>query len=255
MAIFKAFSDESGVGNPRGTFLMGGFVALEKDWPDFEAAWQERVLDGPPKLPYLHMTEIRSFRWRHKHGISYNAAEERVSEAVRVIYSSGSLSAVGSHVRRDDLEETIKDSLRAAGVRFPALLNEPDYLCFLAYALFVLDQVCMRYPDVEKVDFIVSRKNKVTNRLTDFHKALKMQIGPPLDALVGDLVPGDMDRQLPLQAADLLCWHMQRYFAKTMDRIDEGRLWCLGESSGILHEVTRKDLAQIARTFVIGDSD
>jgi hypothetical protein len=32
-----------------------------------------------------------------------------------------------------------------------------------------------------------------------------------------------MELQLPLQAADLLCWHIQRYFAKTMDSVDHRR--------------------------------
>jgi len=61
------------------------------------------VLNGPPRIPYLHMKEIRREEWRAEHGISFNDAENRVAEAVRIIYSRGSLSVVASHMRRDHL--------------------------------------------------------------------------------------------------------------------------------------------------------
>lgn len=33
MAVFVAYSDESGVGDARGHFLVGGYVGPEQDWP------------------------------------------------------------------------------------------------------------------------------------------------------------------------------------------------------------------------------
>jgi len=65
MAVFISASDEAAGKNQRDPFLFAGFVAPEKDWSRFLApAWQERVLDGPPSIPYLHMTDIRSPQWR-----------------------------------------------------------------------------------------------------------------------------------------------------------------------------------------------
>jgi len=81
MAIYTEFSDEAAVGNPDGTFAMAGYAARESDWPYFSTAWRERVLDGPPKIPYLHMSEIRRDKWRNQHNIGYNDAEEPISEA------------------------------------------------------------------------------------------------------------------------------------------------------------------------------
>jgi hypothetical protein len=250
MAVFVAFSDEAAVADPQGTFLMGGYAADEKEWPYVVTAWKERVLDGPPRIPYLHMHEIRSEAWRQKHGISYNQAEDRVSEAVRVMFSSGAVSAIGSFIRRGDLEQTIQSGLRAEGTRLPIGLNEPDYLCFIAYAAHCLAQIYNRHHDVDRVDFVVSRKKKITHHIATFHEDLKNWLKPPTDRLVGHLIPGDMQDHLPLQAADLICWHMQRYFAKTMTRTDESRLWYLGETSGILHEITRTDLEYLADRFV-----
>lgn len=252
MAVFVAFSDESDVGNAQGEFFMGGYVADEKEWPWVVKAWVERVLDGPPRIPYLHMTEIRREEWRADHSISYNQAEERISEAVRVIFSSGAVSAVGSYMRRDELKDTIHKSLHAAGTRPPIGLDQPDYLCFIAYAAHCLDHVLRHYQDVDRVDFVVSRKNKVTNHISTFHEELKRWVSskqPGLSNLVGHLIPGDMEDHKPLQMADLFCWHIQRYHARTMNRTDESRLWYLAQAPGKLHESTRTDLEHLAARF------
>jgi hypothetical protein len=249
LTVFKAFSDESDVGDRIGTFLIGGYVASEKDWPDFSAAWQERVLDGPPIIPYLHMREILGDDWRQTYGISYNDSEERISEAVRVIFSSGNISAIGSHLRKDDLKLTIQPSISANHSKTSFGKIAPDYPCYIAYVSFLLDHVRMRYPEAEKVNFVVSSKNSITEHISDFHAALKLQIAPPLDTLMGDMIPGEMEKELPLQAADLLCWHMQRYFANKMNCVNESRLWYLGESSGICHQFTCKDLQEIANNI------
>jgi hypothetical protein len=36
----------------------------------FAPAWQERVLDGRPQIPYLHVTEIRRREWHFRRGES-----------------------------------------------------------------------------------------------------------------------------------------------------------------------------------------
>src|SRR5262249_10485160 len=96
---FMSGSDESAGKTQRDTFFFGGFVAPEEDWSRFfEPAWQERVLDGPPAIPYLHMTEIRSQKWRSQFGLSRAAADERVDEAFSVIETMGSLYPIGIHV-------------------------------------------------------------------------------------------------------------------------------------------------------------
>jgi hypothetical protein len=71
MAVFTAASDETSGGNPLSVYHYSGWVMPEPDWSHFfTPAWQERVLDGPPNIPYLHMTEICSKAWREQNGIS-----------------------------------------------------------------------------------------------------------------------------------------------------------------------------------------
>src|SRR5689334_19334212 len=59
MAVFISASDEYSGSDGSGSFLFAGYIGPEKDWSDFFVpAWRQRVLDGPPTIPYLHMTEI-----------------------------------------------------------------------------------------------------------------------------------------------------------------------------------------------------
>jgi hypothetical protein len=66
------------------------------------------------------------------------------------------------------------------------------------------------------VDFVIEKKKEVFPAMHDFHQGLSncfLQMGLQRFAdLVGELIPADKKR-IPVQAADLLCWHTQRLFA------------------------------------------
>jgi hypothetical protein len=172
MTVFVAASDESTDAKQQGLFYRAGFVAPAKDWFDwFVPAWEERVLVGPPPIPYLHMTDIRSRSWRDKHGLSGGGAERRLDEAFRVIASMGSIFPIGSEIEHDH----IKRSFRGIAVRGRTKPQkriykmEPDYLAFLTFANAVLLYVHIHHPECDKVDFLIERSGTVTDRIRDFH--------------------------------------------------------------------------------------
>ena len=194
MAVFVAASDESAGKNQRDTFFFGGFVGPEDDWSRFFApAWQERVLDGPPAIPYLHMTDIRSPQWRAKYGLSRLQADDRVDEAFHLIDTMPTLYPVGVHVDAGHLRDKFGASkvVASTGASRPF---EPDYLCFLAYAFAVLSHVKQNHPEAERVDFVIERKQHVTRYIREFHSQLAMALEalrePSLSSIVGDLIPG-----------------------------------------------------------------
>src|SRR5215813_4014896 len=103
-------SDEHSSSDGRGMFLFAGYVGPERDWSEFFVpAWQERVLDGPPKIPYLHMTEIRSNEFRNKFGIARPAADARVDEAVDVIDTMGSFYPIAIQVDGDHFKQAFAE--------------------------------------------------------------------------------------------------------------------------------------------------
>jgi hypothetical protein len=169
MAVFVSFSDESGTANPAGDFLVSGYVGDELAWTFIAGSWQEYVLDGPPKIPYLHVNELRQHAWKEKYGITHLDSQDRLDATVRILSTTGSLSVVRSVINRADLNEIIHSRFKQKN-RIPVHLREPDYFCFLACLVFTLAEVARKYTVVDKVDFVVSKKQKVTHHLHSMYR-------------------------------------------------------------------------------------
>jgi hypothetical protein len=230
MAVFVAAGDERDGAAGRGAFVYGGFVAPVDDWVNwFAPAWEERVLNGPPTIPYMHMTEIRSRDWRERHGLTLHEAERRVDEATRVICSMGSLHFVKSEMDGGHFRDVLGDMRIIRPGKQPGVYPmQPDYTGFYGFVYAALEYVHTNYPDAEKVDFIVERKSGITPHLDDFYrsidKGLRAKGEGHLIRLIGELIPGGKDR-VPLQAADVGIWHFARHAAGQTDITDGRRAW------------------------------
>jgi hypothetical protein len=138
MAVFVSASDENMASDNR-DFSFGGFIAREEDWSRYFApAWQQRVLNGPPPIPYLHMTEIRSRKFRDEHGLSRDSADSRVDEAIRIIKQLGSLRAILIDINAAHFRGTMSDTKFVASTGGIKEYRHPDYFCFQAYVFAVL---------------------------------------------------------------------------------------------------------------------
>jgi hypothetical protein len=218
MAVFLAASDESSGQDHRSRFLYAGLLAPEEDWSVFINEWSKRVLAGQPRIPYLHMTEIRSKQWRKEFGLSDCEAERRIDEAFSVISETSSLTPVGCWVNSGHMLDTITDKMMIASGALKKFA--PDYLTFPAYAYLVLFLCHLKRPEAERVDFMVEAKGEITDHIREFFDGLPValrDIGlPQLIPLLGDIIPADKQR-IPVQAADVLCWHSRRFAEKTLD--------------------------------------
>jgi len=229
MAVFVAAADESDGHLQTGPFVYGGFVGPSRDWIDwFAPAWEERVLNVAPTIPFFHMAEIRNPKWQGKNGFTWIDAERRIDEAVRVVASMGSIHLVrtsldGGHFRK------VFDTFRIVrqGYQPGTYALDPDYIGFLGFARGVLEYVRQSYPDAERVDFVVERKSRVSHYLPDYlghvERWLREQGRLDLVELIGELTLGDKTR-VPLQAADLAMWHVRRYEANESEAVDIRRL-------------------------------
>jgi hypothetical protein len=68
------------------------------------------VLDGPPPIPYLHMTDMRSRKFRDEHGLSRYDADSRLDEAIKVIEQLGSLRAVLIDINAEHFRGEMSDT-------------------------------------------------------------------------------------------------------------------------------------------------
>jgi hypothetical protein len=255
MAVFVSASDESSGKNQRDTFLFAGWVGPEEDWSRFFVpAWQERVLDGPPPIPYLHMTDMRRRQWLEDHGLTKLVASDRIDEAVLLLDTMANFYPIaitidGAHFRDETKGMKIKPAPGMASTEF-----EPDYICFLAYARLVLGYIEHRHPEAEKVDFIVEMNGKITKHIQKFHAnltdSLKYLGKDSLARLVGQLIPAEKDRT-PLQAADLFCWHVARARKpEMMDANDFRRYSRLANRVGCIYEFPKDTITELTANLL-----
>jgi hypothetical protein len=213
VAVFTAFSDESGTGDIEGVYLVGGYVAPENAWGDFANLWHDIVLKAPPSIPYLHMREIRRDVFQAKHKLTISDAEAKVETATNLLHSIADshpgkprLYAVLSVIHRSDLWDRVKLMEDATVTVAKGTMDVPDYLCFLGYAQTVLHYTSEMFQGAEKVDFVVSKNGKITEHFKTYANGLRGR-----SPLMGELIAATPEDRNPLQMADVLCWHTRRY--------------------------------------------
>jgi hypothetical protein len=252
MTVFLAASDESSGATSSSDFQYAGWLAPEQDWSRFFIpAWQERVLDTRPKIPYVHVTEMRSRAWREKYGISCLDAEQRLDEAAKIIATMGSLYPlkvkIGGSLFRELFQKTHFAVASGARKRY-----EPDYNAFLTYAYAVLCRVRVKFPDAERVDFLVEQKSGVTKHTQEFFDTLPASLRhigrSDLIPLLGTFTPGSKET-IPLQAADFLCWHSQRADTGTLEQNDILRWNPMARKKGLSFDVPDQLMKALAQAF------
>lgn len=258
MAVFVSVSDESSGANHLSDFQCTGWLAPEHDWSQFFApAWQERVLDGPPKIQYLHVTEMRSRAWREKNGITRLDAENRLDQAAHIIATMGSLYPVKIKVAGPLFRKLFEPhQLKAAsGGR---KRYEPDYYAFVTYVYAVLCRVKIKFPEAEKVDFIVERKSTITRHIQEFYdslpEALKRLGREDLVPLFGNFISATKEH-ISLQAADFLCWHSQRGDAGKLESCDIRRWNPMANKTGFNFSVPDELMTALAEAFQAKGAD
>jgi hypothetical protein len=230
MAVFVSAADES---YDAGRFFYGGWAAPVTDWEGvFADAWNERVLAGPPQIPYLHMTDIRDWDWQREHGLTPWEADRRVESAAQVLRSTGSLVPVIWFVDRDDYAGTVRQPFVPAENRKRVPL-EPDYILFLYCALTQLDSLYEQYKtELQRVDFWVERNDRISRNMAGFHRSLLSALPyinrPHLVPLVGEFREVGKER-IPAQAADVLTWHARNAHRGKLDKAGWRRYWRMTE--------------------------
>ncbi len=231
----------------KGHFTLGGWLGPDEDWSNqFEPAWGERVLEGPPRIPYLHQTDIRNEEWRTQHNLSGDEAYQRVDEAVRVIDSMGSLYPITASMHAHEFRESFGDPLKKAG-GFGEIPTRPDYLAYIAFVSSVLEWAGKKIPDATRVDFLAENSEKTTRVLKHFHDALR-EVLPSLTAfphLLGEFGSAGKE-SIPLQAADLFCWLHQRADAGRLHTLDVRRLRRLTHRRGFPFDIDAAQLKDLA---------
>ena len=211
MAVYVSYTDETASADRSGHFLIAGYVASETDWPYFSRRWSDEILAADPPIPYLHMVEIRSEAWRQEHGITRVQADEKVRKAVQLIATTSYIKPYVAQVL-ESAYLAAQHRIDDAGIETQRHHDAVDYLVFIAYALMVLTSD--DHSGACRINFAISKKRHISHHIQhglrdELIKGME-EANPALARLFGDVLPLTMEDHMPLQAADVLCWHLQR---------------------------------------------
>jgi hypothetical protein len=159
--------------------------------------------------------------------------EQRIDEAIAVIEAYPSLTPLACGVKSGHMYDTFTKKVELTSG--PKKNFMPDYLAFPSYAYMVLEFCRTCRPDAGRVDFIVERNGEIADHIREFYDGIPAALESigrhELIALIGDIIPAGKDR-VPLQAADVLCWHTNRSREGTLDTEGARRYAVLGNREG-----------------------
>jgi hypothetical protein len=256
VSLYISNSDESTTGDNKGVFVVGGYVAPADKWPEFSKRWVSEVLQPYPAIPYIHMVDLRSREWREKHCICREQASEKERSAIEVITTSKFLKPFLGRMPQSHYIEAL-ERVRRKGYKTKKNAGHPDYPVYMTYAFLVIQNLSLDN-EVDRVDFIMSRKQSVSHHISArFTDDMKNSLGadhPRMAEIVGDFIPLSMEHHMPLQAADVICWYMRRYFSGELKEEDYDNAELLGQDVRVL-EMGKDMLDQFGELLPETDED
>jgi hypothetical protein len=236
LIMFKAYFDDSSSDEESKTLLLAGCVQRYSVWANFSMGW-EAVLAAEPSIKYFHMREARKLegqfaRWKTKDA---NAKIRRLAE-VAAGYRPWTITAWISRKEHNAILRPIA----------PFLLQQPYFSLFYTV---ILQLAHWHHDDgvTLPVDYVFDDQGAVGMEAVLWYRQIKKWQKPEIAALMGNVPKFENDKLvLPLQAADMLAWHIRRH--KDHPEEDDSK-WPTAPLTGLLHaevEVTKGALISVA---------
>jgi hypothetical protein len=250
--MLRSFVDDSGSEpSPNGVFVLGGYVMEEPRWVDFAERWDAQ-LKRPHAIDYFHMTDAEA-------GEGPFVGIDRIHRNRKVL----------------DLAEAIRDCHPPA---LACVMNWKDYNAHIRgrvhpdlenpYAVLFFKYLAMigglqieynqKIPQevkdqhgiaIKPVDFIFDDQSSAGLQSLRWYGSLRQRVQEPHRTIIARHPQFKDDKELtPLQAADMLAWHIRR--AYTHPQENRRRMFDLIAPDGLWEYVVSPDeLADIAYAF------
>lgn len=198
--MFSAYIDDSGSEEDDKTLVLAGWVQSASVWAAFSHSWQAE-LAKPPAIAYLHMVEAERRRGPFQ-GWDEQQRDRKVAALANIIigYKPWFLEC---SVSRKQYEEIL-------GPVIPYDLRGPYFPCFYAMIL-KLTQWHLTMRNTFPIDFIFDEQGAIGARAVVWYEFVKSTQPTPIRQLLGSTPVFKDDKKVaPLQAADMLAWHLRR---------------------------------------------
>ncbi len=204
MAVFQAFTDDSAAQKGDRRLFFAGYLHRTDVWARFADVWHAELRSWPA-IKYFKASEANHLKGQFDH--------KRWDEALRDA-KVGKLAAIINYFQPSSFEfslnrQVFEDELKPVS---PYGLGRPHFtMCFSVVA--GLAQFAAQQGMTEPTEFIFDEQQGVDADVELFFSELKKNLPIETQRLIsGDpLFKSDRDRPyVPLQAADLLAWHLRR---------------------------------------------
>lgn len=239
----QVWVDDSGRGQEP-VFVLAGYMGRVRNWEAFTHRWRG-ILNQKPRIECLKGKEAATLSGEFS-GWSATQRDKRVLQLVRAIHQY-SLACVRVVVPHEGFKRTLRDGKIAPGARW--YFKHPYFLAFDAVFAGVLKYV-RGLPSVEKVEFIFDHGVVDRRSLEPAYAQLLRALGEDATLIEREPLFRDDKTFPPLQAADLLAWHVRRdYNERSKGRIFRSPIWdalvWTSQTGEIRIELDRKDLADL----------
>lgn len=208
MLVLQAYFDDSGWDGKSPIFVLAGYLSFAEKWSAFAHEWRAVCeIDDPKKLPYLKMSDAYQLRKRSSVFLGW-------TEHQRDVRLQKFAPVINRHVEHGvGIVIPIKEyRTHFAGAFNPPALDRPYFLAFFSLATLVA-KVVRQVGYKSQIELIFDRQDNESNAwlMAEFDKF--MSVAPPELAGVFTVPKWQDDKKvLPLQAADMLAWHLRRYY-------------------------------------------
>ena len=199
--VLRSYSDDSGNSDPP-VFVLAGYVARAEQWDEFNERWIAALLE-PRRLDYFKMKEAAALVDQFR-GWTPAERDHKLAELISIIKETV-IAGFASTVYHEDYRAAFAGKISRE-------VDTPYWLMYHSMMRLVLDWQFRRGDD-EKVSFIFDEQGKQTDQVQATWTNFLTYLPPRMKALMGDR-PSHLNdvKTPPLQAADLLAWHIRRLY-------------------------------------------
>lgn len=198
--MLQAYIDDSASDQGEQRLFLAGFINTADRWIRFSEAWAEE-LGQPPTISYLKMSEANGFGGEFR-GWDATDRDEKIRGLARVI----------RHFEPRSIHASVSQSEFRAIVApvAPHGFSTPYSLCFHAMMLPLAIRQSQERVKVP-IDFIFDSQEGLGTQAAFFYgKIRESQPKKIREVMCASPIFCDEKLVLPLQAADMLAWHIRR---------------------------------------------
>jgi Protein of unknown function (DUF3800) len=207
LAMLKCYSDESGCheGDDSNLFVLAGYLLEEINWEHFAEEWDAQLARDFP-IDFFHMADAE-----YGDGVFAGIREEfrqrKVKDLAEVIWRYRPVPVAVSLDKRD-YDRIVRGAVRPDCDSPYALLL---YQLMRGICEFQKRRATVHGRECEPVEFVFDRQLPEEFRVLSWYEGLCEVVPEPIRTILSNTPVFRDDRKiLPLQAADMLAWHVRR---------------------------------------------